>query len=138
MSGINVHLYFLARAEKVKVRSRKRRKSDRTLPYESTLHVQLAAFSRETRKGRWVLHGRLKDPNTVHPNNRWCVRTCAAVPSLKLEFTDGSGASVSHKFSISSGGRPCRTQTVFAGPSTRSLSIAWNMVNGRDGESRRG
>jgi hypothetical protein len=31
MPGINVHLNFLTRAEKVKVRSRKRRKSDRAL-----------------------------------------------------------------------------------------------------------
>lgn len=42
MPGINVHLYFLTCAEKVKVRSRKRRKSNRSLPlyaYGSTLHI---------------------------------------------------------------------------------------------------
>jgi hypothetical protein len=31
MPGIDVHLYFLAGTEKVKVRSRKRRESDRSL-----------------------------------------------------------------------------------------------------------
>jgi len=59
--------------------------------------------------------------------NEYVVHTWAAVPSLKLEFTDGSGISVSHRFSRSSRGRPSLTQTDFAGPSTSSLIIDWNM-----------
>lgn len=128
MSGINVYFFLLTCSKEIKACCGQCRQSNCSLQSKADNNQRFHTILHKSSRQKWCAIVKYRDRGHIKSPERVVVHTWAAVPSLKLELTDGSGAVVSHKFSKSSGGRPSLTQTVFAGPPTSSLIIDWNMV----------